>query len=53
MPKCLFLEMVLPQHTEELNLNARTCFVLMEITGLCVIQPIKGGKGARKGRIDL
>lgn len=26
MPKCLFLEMVLPQHTEELSLNARDFF---------------------------
>lgn len=36
MPKCLLLEMVLPQRTEELSWSAKNIFVLMEITSLCV-----------------
>lgn len=41
--------MVLPQHTEELSLNAKNFFVLMEKTSSCMFQPTKGGKG----RVDL
>lgn len=50
MPKFLFLEMVLPQHTEELiKLECKELFGLMAITSLCVPTHIEGGKRGEKG----
>jgi len=50
MPKCLFLEVVLLQHTEESSWDAKNFFVLMEMTSMCVFQPIeKVGEKGKKG----
>lgn len=49
MPKCLFLEMVLPQHTEELSLNARDIFCFDGENQFMYILTTEGGKGDEKG----